>query len=132
MLVRVMFSVLLCLAYCTVAVAQDQGTGQQAPGAPGGGGGGAGGMLGFLPIVFVIAIFYFLLIAPQRKQQKRHMERLQQLKKGDKVMTAGGIVATVVTRGDQVSTVRIADKVEVEVQTSTIQAVFGQEGKSKE
>jgi preprotein translocase subunit YajC len=64
-------------------------------GAPGGFGGNA--MLPFLfQIAAIFAIFYFLMIRPQQKQRRDHEERLRNLKKGDEIVTAGGIVGEVV------------------------------------
>jgi|SRR6187200_669092 len=54
-------------------------------------GGTAGGLIQFLPMIFIFVIFYFLLIAPMRKKQKKTQEMLQKLKKGDEVITTGGI-----------------------------------------
>jgi len=50
----------------------------------------------FLPLIFLFGIFYFLIIRPQQKQQKEHAEMLESLKKGDKIVTAGGLHAEVV------------------------------------
>jgi hypothetical protein len=50
-----------------------------------------GGLIQFLPMVFIFVIFYFLLIAPMRKRQKRQQQMISQLKKGDEVVTSGGI-----------------------------------------
>jgi preprotein translocase subunit YajC len=50
-----------------------------------------GGLLGFLPMIFIFVIFYFLLIAPMRKEQKKTQEMIMKLKKGDEVITASGI-----------------------------------------
>lgn len=50
----------------------------------------------FLPLIILFAIFYFLIIRPQQKQQKAHREMLEGLKKGDKIVTSGGIIAEVV------------------------------------
>ncbi len=50
----------------------------------------------FLPLIFLFGIFYFLIIRPQQKQQKEHAEMLQALKKGDKIITTGGLHAEVV------------------------------------
>jgi len=58
---------------------------------------GRGGMLPFvLQMLAILAIFYFILIRPQQKQRKAHEERVNSLKKGDEVVTAGGIVGRVV------------------------------------
>src|SRR4030095_8018817 len=59
--------------------------------APAGPGGPAGGLMQFLPMIFIFVIFYFLLIAPMRKKQKKTQEMLSKLKKGDEVITGGGI-----------------------------------------
>jgi len=50
----------------------------------------------FLPLIFLFAIFYFLIIRPQQKQQKEHAAMLSALTKGDKIVTAGGLLAEVV------------------------------------
>ncbi len=54
-------------------------------------GGAAGGLIQFLPMIFIFVIFYFLLIAPMRKKQKKTQEMLSRLKKGDEVITSGGV-----------------------------------------
>jgi preprotein translocase subunit YajC len=65
--------------------------------APSGGMGGGSTMLPFLfQIAAIFAIFYFLMIRPQQKQRRDHEERLRNLKKGDEIVTAGGIVGEVV------------------------------------
>jgi preprotein translocase subunit YajC len=55
-------------------------------------------MIGFLVVIF--ALFYFVMIRPQRKRQKQHQELMEGLQKGDKVMTAGGIYGTIETLSD--------------------------------
>lgn len=63
----------------------------------GGGEGGAGGALGaVMPLILMFVIFYFLLIRPQQKKQKQHREMLSNLKKGDKVLTGGGLYGRIV------------------------------------
>ena len=58
----------------------------------------------FLPIVLMLAIFYVILIVPQRRQQKNHQTLLAGLKKGDQVVTVGGLIGEVMTiRDDQVT-----------------------------
>ena len=52
-------------------------------------------ILAFLPLVFMFVIFYFLLIRPQQKRQKELSQMLQDLKKGDKVVTSGGLIGTI-------------------------------------
>jgi preprotein translocase subunit YajC len=58
-------------------------------------GGAAGGLVQFLPMIFIFVIFYFLLIAPMRKKQKKAQEMLASLKKGERVITTGGIYGTI-------------------------------------
>lgn len=74
----------------------------------------------FLPFVIIFAIFYFLLIMPMRKRQKKHQEMLSKLAKGDRVVTTGGIFGTVVeVQGDRVI-LRVADNVKLEVAVSAV------------
>ena len=85
---------------------------QAAPGATEGG----GTLTGFvLPMIFMVVIFYFLLIRPQQKKAKEHKALLENLKKGDRVITSGGIVGTIVNIDDQMVNLEIADKVRIEM-----------------
>lgn len=76
------------------------------------------------PLVFIFVIFYFLLIRPQMTARKKHMEMVSNVRRGDTVVTAGGIVGKVtkVLEGDEVM-VELADKVQVKVVKSTLSAV---------
>jgi preprotein translocase subunit YajC len=74
----------------------------------------------FAPIILVFAVFYFLLIAPARKKQKRHAEMIGNLKNGDRVITNGGIHGTVVGVSEAVIQLRIADQVKIEVSRNAI------------
>jgi len=67
------------------------------------------------PFVLIFLIFYFLLIAPARRKQKKHAEMLGNLKNGDRIITQGGMYATVVGVGENVIQLRIADKVKIDV-----------------
>ena len=84
-----------------------------------------GAMLQFLPLVLIFIVFYFLLIRPQQKKQKEHRAMLQALRRGDKVITGGGILGTInrVVNDDEV-VVDIADNVRVRVMRSTITTVL--------
>ena len=73
-----------------------------------------------MPFILIFAIFYFLLIAPARKKQKRHTEMLGQLKNGDKVITTGGMYGTVVGVSNGIVQLRIADTVKIEVAKSAV------------
>lgn len=74
----------------------------------------------FLPIIGMVAIFWFLIIRPQMRQQKQHREKISGIKKGDQVVTSGGIVGKVVRVDDTYADVEIAQGVKVKVVKSTI------------
>ena len=74
------------------------------------------------PIVVMIAIFYFLLYRPQKKQQNRRRAMLDSLKKGDQVITIGGIYGTIEELGDKLLKLKIADGVVIEVVRSSVNA----------
>ncbi|HBQ29582.1 preprotein translocase subunit YajC [Mitsuokella multacida] len=74
------------------------------------------------PIVVMIAIFYFLLYRPQKKQQNRRRAMLDSLKKGDQVITIGGIYGTIEELGDKSLKLKIADGVVIEVVRSSVNA----------
>lgn len=82
---------------------------------PGGGGGDMGAFMNFLPLILIFAVFYFLLIRPQQKKARDHKLMLQNLKKGDSVITQGGLYGKVIGLTDQAVTLEIADKVRVKV-----------------
>ncbi len=63
-----------------------------------------------IQIFLFIAIFYFILIRPQRKERQRHRKMLQQLSKGDRVMTNGGIVGRIVHASEQELTITTAER----------------------
>ena len=86
--------------------------------------GGDPGLLGFLPIVLIVVVFYFLLIRPQTKRQKEHRAMVAAIRRGDVIVTGGGIVGTVkkVESGEEVM-VEIAEGVRIKVVTSTIMDV---------
>ncbi len=87
-----------------------------AMGTPPGGAGAAGGASAFMniiPLVFMFAIFYFLLIRPQQKKAKEHKSLLDALKKGDRVVTAGGMHGKVTALDDKLVTLEIANGVNV-------------------
>lgn len=89
---------------------------------PAGGEGQQSPYLWFVPYILIFVVFYFLLIAPARKKQKRHQEMLQNLKNGDRVITNGGVLATVVGVTDDVVQLRIADQVKIEVAKNAVAA----------
>jgi preprotein translocase subunit YajC len=72
------------------------------------------------PFLIIFVIIYFLLIRPAHKRQKQVQEMLDQLKNGDRVITSGGLIGTVVGIDRNVVQLRIADKVKVDVTKSSI------------
>jgi preprotein translocase subunit YajC len=76
-----------------------------------------------LPIVGMLAIFYFILIRPQQKRQKEMQKMIAALRKGDQVVTASGLMGTVVGLRDDVIVLKIADNVKVEMLKSAVTAV---------
>jgi len=89
-----------------------------------GGGGGQGGGLGaFLPLIIIFAIFYFLLIRPQQKKAKQHKQVLASLKKGDRVVSSGGLHGVITGLTDELVTMEISPKVRVKVSRGSIAGV---------
>ena len=91
-------------------------------GAPGGEG-GAGGMLGFLPFILIFVIFYFFLIRPQRKRQKETQKMLDELKKGDRVVTIGGCHGVIQTVREKTVIVKVDENTKLEFNRSAIASV---------
>lgn len=89
-------------------------------GTGGTGGGQGGGFSAFIPLILMFAIFYFLLIRPQQKKAKLHRELISSLKKGDKVVSSGGLHGVVTGLSDDVVTMEIAPKVRVKVSRGSI------------
>ncbi|HXX01713.1 MAG TPA: preprotein translocase subunit YajC, partial [Candidatus Acidoferrales bacterium] len=97
-------------------------------------GGGGMGWLGIAPLIFIFAIFYFLLILPQQRRQKKWQAMLDQLKTGDKVSTSGGLRGTIISMKDDAVQLRIPpDNLRVEVTKASIVHVTTteEEGKGK-
>ena len=97
-------------------------------GAGGGGGGQGGGFGAFIPLILMFAIFYFLLIRPQQKKAKVHREMIAAVKKGDRVVSSGGLHGVVTGLTDDVVTVEIAPKVRVKVSRGSLAGVQGKAG----
>ena len=87
-------------------------------------GGGLGGWLGFAPLIFIFAVFYFLLIMPQQRRQKKWQNMLSELKNGDKVVTSGGLKGTIIALRDDSLHLRIPpDNLRVEVTRASVVTV---------
>jgi len=91
----------------------------------GGTGGEGGGFGAFVPLILMFAIFYFLLIRPQQKKAKAHKQLLTTLKKGDRVVSSGGLHGVVTGLSDDVVTMEIAPKVRVKVSRASISGITG-------
>jgi preprotein translocase subunit YajC len=89
-----------------------------------GGSSQGGGLLGLLPIVLIFVLFYFLLIRPQQKRQKQHKEMVNNLKKGDEVVTVGGTLGKITDVGENFVTLAITDSVEIKVQRHAVQTMM--------
>jgi preprotein translocase subunit YajC len=87
------------------------------------GAGPAGSIMTFLPFVLIIAVFYFLIIRPQNKKQKETQKMLAALKKGDKVVTIGGIHGTVSSVKENTVVVKVDDTTKLEFTRSAIATV---------
>ena len=94
-----------------------------AMGTGGGGGQSSGGLGAFLPLIIIFAIFYFLLIRPQQKKAKQHKQLLSELKKGDRVVSSGGLHGFITGLSDDVVTMEISPKVRVKVSRASIAGV---------
>jgi preprotein translocase subunit YajC len=90
---------------------------------PAGGGGGQSAIMNLVPLVFMFGIFYFLLIRPQQKKAKEHRALLEGLKKGDSVVTAGGIYGKVTALDEGVVTMEIANGVNIKVKKGHVAEV---------
>jgi preprotein translocase subunit YajC len=94
--------------------------------------GGNATMIFLMQMLAIFAIFYFLLIRPQRKEQERHRTMIADLKKGDEVVTNGGIIGTVVHTQDDRLTIKTAENTRLVVERGRIARVItGQETSSR-
>jgi preprotein translocase subunit YajC len=112
----------LLLLTATIAQAQDQ-----AP--PPGGGGFVSQILPMMLIMF--AIIYFLMIRPEQKKQKKKQQMIEQLKKGDRILTIGGIMGSVSSVKGNAVMIRTADNTSLEVAKTAISTVLNKDGSEK-
>ena len=93
---------------------------------------GSGGWLGFAPLIFIFAIFYFLLIMPQQRRQKKWQQMLSELKTGDKVVTSGGLRGTIIALRDDYIHLRVPpDNLRIEVTRASVASVTTPEEKNR-
>lgn len=93
--------------------------------------GGSAGIIFFGQMLLIFVIFYFLLIRPQTKERQRHEQMLKELKKGDEIVTNGGIIGTVVHAEESRLTVKTGDT-KITVDRSRIAQVLNVRGGNKE
>ncbi|HOE16196.1 MAG TPA: preprotein translocase subunit YajC [Syntrophorhabdaceae bacterium] len=87
---------------------------------PAGGQGGANQWMSFLPLILLFVVFYFLLIRPQQKRAKQQKTFIENLKKGDKIITSSGLYGTITGITDDAITIEIAEKVRVKVAKNAV------------
>jgi preprotein translocase subunit YajC len=97
------------------------GAGPAAEGA--GASGPMGGLMSFLPFVAIIAIFYFLIIRPQNKKQKETQKMLSALKKGDRIVTIGGVHGTIQSVKESTVIVKVDENTKIEFSRSAVSGV---------
>ncbi len=85
--------------------------------------GGAGAIAGWLPFVLIIAIVYFLMIRPQAKKQKEHQQMINQIGKGDKVISIGGIHGTIIEVKENSLLMQVSKNSEITLDKSSIASV---------
>lgn len=95
-------------------------------------GGGGMGIMAILPLVFIFAIFYFLMILPQQRRQKKWQGMLDQLKTGDRVTTSGGLRGTIMALKDDAIHLRVPpNNLVVEVTKASVTQVSTTEDEVK-
>ena len=100
----------------------------QAPSGSPNAGGPMSGIISLLPFVGIFLIFYFLMIRPQQKQKRERERLLQNLKKGDRIVTTGGLIGTIVGLNEKTATLKLSDQVKVECLRSAIGGPYKEEG----
>lgn len=86
----------------------------------------AGGLTAFLPFALILAIFYFLILMPMKRRQKKVQEFQSSLKVGDKVVTTSGIHGQITRINDNVVQLQIADRVRIDISRAAIGGYQGQ------
>ncbi|MBA3640296.1 MAG: preprotein translocase subunit YajC [Acidobacteria bacterium] len=89
--------------------------------------GGAQALSAFLPFAVILAIFYFLILLPMKRRQKKIQEFQENLKVGDKIVTTGGMYGKITRVTDKTLQVEIADRVRIEVSRAAVAGYQGQD-----
>ena len=97
-------------------------------GAPGGEGGAQGFFVSLLPIAAMVGILWFLLIRPQQREQQRHGALVKNLRKGDEVVTVGGLYGRIMSLNEEKVSLKIADGIKVDVERSKVIRVLNKSG----
>ena len=80
--------------------------------------------LGFLLPIFILVLMYFILIRPQSKKLKEHKQMLTELKVGDEVSTAGGLLGKIIKVGESYIQLKISDNVDIKLQKSSVNKIL--------
>ncbi|GAB6188777.1 preprotein translocase subunit YajC [Marinitoga arctica] len=93
---------------------------------------GAGSIWSLLfPFVLIFGLMYFLIIMPQRRQEKKHRDMLSKLKKDDKILTQSGIIGKIVNINNDFVRIRTADKTELDITKTSIVAILSKSNKEE-
>jgi preprotein translocase subunit YajC len=88
--------------------------------------GGMGGLVSsLLPFLLIILVFYFLILRPQQKRQKEKQRLLESIKKGDRIITSGGIHGTVEGLEDKTVLIKISDNTKIKIERSAVATILG-------
>ncbi len=104
------------------------GIAHAADAAPAAGGAAAFGQ--FIPLILIFVVFYFLLIRPQQKQAKAHQNFLNNLKRGNRIVTKGGLLGVITDLSDRIVTLEIAKDTTVEVTRDAIAGAVDKKGEA--
>jgi preprotein translocase subunit YajC len=83
-------------------------------------------IMSLFPFVMIFFIFYFLLIKPQMKKQKEHVDTISSLKKGDRILTTGGIIANIVKLEEDILLVEISPEVKIKITKNSVISIYEQ------
>ncbi|MDH3745785.1 MAG: preprotein translocase subunit YajC [Acidobacteriota bacterium] len=87
-------------------------------------------LIQFVPLILIFGIFYFFLFAPMRKRQKALEQLIENLKKGDRIVTTGGVHGEIASVKDKVVLVKVADNVKLRISRSAVAGLEGSEADS--
>ena len=94
--------------------------------------GGANPLTQFVPLIAIFAIFYFLVLRPQSKKAKEHQQMLSELKKGDEVVTQGGVIGKISGITDKELTLQVQEGVRIRVTRASVQGRYDSAAKAEQ